>query len=406
MNSQNNSQKHNQQNYVQPYSLSLSSNSQQKQKYYPQHNSSQNYVQQYPQHTNSSHSHPNQSGQQNSSQNYVQQYPQHNNLSHSQPNQQNLNNLQQQYPQQSYSQPNLYSQNPYQQPPPFNPEWQNNYYQQQQYQNHNQMNYHQLNHQNFNEKNNKQKYYQQNINYNIYQNTKPKRKQIKSKYISYFDKHKIHQYFHYDLQTLENFDIYIIADDSGSMKSNVDGTNKTRWDELKDVIKMVIELSTLFDQDGIDLHFLNRKGYRNVTSFERVRRCFKKKPSGTTPLSKAIGKALRRQTGKPMLLIIATDGKPDNLSKFTRLLKNRDCNSVFVSILACSDREKDVGYLNKLDREIPNVDVLDDYRSEKKEVLRAQGHNFNYNFDTHVARLLLGAIYPKYDQLDETKVYF
>jgi hypothetical protein len=35
-----------------------------------------------------------------------------------------------------------------------------------------------------------------------------------------------------------------------------------------------------------------------------------------------------------------------------------------------SDNEAEIGYLNGMDKTIPHLDVLDDYKSEKKEISR------------------------------------
>ncbi len=37
-------------------------------------------------------------------------------------------------------------------------------------------------------------------------------------------------------------------------------------------------------------------------------------------------------------------------------------------------------YLNKWDKKIPNIDVADDYRSEREEIHKAQGKNFPFSF--------------------------
>jgi hypothetical protein len=37
-------------------------------------------------------------------------------------------------------------------------------------------------------------------------------------------------------------------------------------------------------------------------------------------------------------------------------------------------------YLNDWDKRIPNLDVADDYRSEKQEIQKAQGKNFPFSF--------------------------
>ena len=37
-------------------------------------------------------------------------------------------------------------------------------------------------------------------------------------------------------------------------------------------------------------------------------------------------------------------------------------------------------YLNNWDKKIPNLDVADDYRSEREEIHKAQGKNFPFSF--------------------------
>ena len=66
--------------------------------------------------------------------------------------------------------------------------------------------------------------------------------------------------------------------------------------------------------------------------------------------------------------------------------------------MACSDDDNDIDYLNELDIKVKHIDVLDDYRSEKKQILSIDSSQ-KYTFGDHVARLFLGAI--KYDKIDE-----
>jgi hypothetical protein len=41
------------------------------------------------------------------------------------------------------------------------------------------------------------------------------------------------------------------------------------------------------------------------------------------------------------------------------------------------DRDR---YLNYWDKKIPNLDVADDYRSERQEILKVQGKHFPFSF--------------------------
>ena len=47
--------------------------------------------------------------------------------------------------------------------------------------------------------------------------------------------------------------------------------------------------------------------------------------------------------------------------------------------------------------------MVDDYRSEKKEIIRAQGSNFQFTYGDYVAKSLIGSTDPKIDNLDENK---
>ncbi len=76
---------------------------------------------------------------------------------------------------------------------------------------------------------------------------------------------------------------------------------------------------------------------------------------------------------------------------------------VYTTIVACTDDDEAVSYLNKWDRELDNLDVVDDYRSERKEVKAAQGSSFPFSFGDYVVKSLIGSIDPTLDNLDEKK---
>ena len=49
-----------------------------------------------------------------------------------------------------------------------------------------------------------------------------------------------------------------------------------------------------------------------------------------------------------------------------------------------------MSYLNNWDKTIPNLDVVDDYKSEKKEILACQDESFPFSFgDVRIIRNLL-----------------
>lgn len=68
--------------------------------------------------------------------------------------------------------------------------------------------------------------------------------------------------------------------------------------------------------------------------------------------------------------------------------------------MACTDDEESMAYLNEADRNINQLDVCDDYLSERKEVLAAQGPNYHFTRGDYVTKAMLGAIDPFFDNLD------
>lgn len=228
------------------------------------------------------------------------------------------------------------------------------------------------------------------------------------------NKYEINPYFSERLARLDDFDIVCILDDSGSMKNplNDHTGHATRWDELKDVINTVMDFALAFDDDGVDIFFLNRNPLFNVKDHETLNEVMKVPPYGRTPLTKVTKDVFRRYANNPkeVLVIIATDGVPTtdhgytDLDAFEACITERNCNKFYVSFLACSDNDSEIGYLDRLDKIVPNVDTLDDYYSEKQQIQKVQGGDFHYNLQDHIVRLLLGPIYPEFDQLDEIPI--
>lgn len=227
------------------------------------------------------------------------------------------------------------------------------------------------------------------------------------------EKYEIDPLFSEKLDILHNYEIVLLVDDSGSMNTPLSDNTKhsTRWDELKEVVNIVISIATIYDDNGVDIHFLNRPPVHNIIHTGDVAHIFNDPPHGATPLTDSLKYILNRfeQSTKSILIVIATDGLPNksgycDLKNFKTTLLNKNHSKFFVSFLACSDQESDIGYLNELDRKVPNVDTLDDYISERKEVQKVQGSDFSYTFGDHVVRLLLGPLCPELDELDEKKI--
>lgn len=221
------------------------------------------------------------------------------------------------------------------------------------------------------------------------------------------------------LRQLEGFEIVIICDDSGSMANVLDqtpgdpfGKKFTRWDELKHYVSIVTDIAGILDQNGLDIYFLNRPSVTGITHSDQVQPLFQNPPGGYTPIPRVLKQILRDKAAiireKKMLILIATDGQPtdeignDATKEFFHCLKTRPIG-VHVSIIACTDDDSTMKYLNNIDTIIPAVDVNDDYLSEKKEVQAVQGLAYAFSFGDYVVKTLLGSIDLLFDSLDEKR---
>lgn len=226
-----------------------------------------------------------------------------------------------------------------------------------------------------------------------------------------------------DLACLTEYDIVVIADDSGSMNLPAGGRagagprqhRATRWSELQDTLGTVIDIASVFHPSGIDIHFLNRPPVTAISSQRdpRFLDAMRPPPSGSTPLKETFNNVVRgvRPGQRPVLLIIATDGEPNGgpmwfIRDLEDVISKRTTQHTFkVQILACTDDNASIGWLNQLDRRFAAVDVTDDYVSEQAEVLRI-GKYQQFTRSDWVIKALLGPLCTKFDTWDEHKIRY
>lgn len=223
------------------------------------------------------------------------------------------------------------------------------------------------------------------------------------------------------LRQLEGYDIVFICDDSGSMKQPITTPNTKsyenlprRWDEMRNIVSTVTKLSMLLDDDGIDVYFLNRDPVKNVTSEEILAQSFNDPPRGQTPILKTLRQVLNDKkhslSEKKLLIILVTDGEPTDdkgntdgeIQKLFNCLKNerKPINKIHTTILACTDDDNTMNYLENWDSKLENFDVVDDYYSEKIRIQNSMGSTYRFSFGDYIVKILLGSIDKELDQLD------
>lgn len=219
---------------------------------------------------------------------------------------------------------------------------------------------------------------------------------------------------------LEEYELYLVIDDSSSMNGYA-GSGSTRWEELQEVVRIFLKIGLLVDNNGIDVAFMNRRftGYdgkktrfTKIHTESNINNLFSEKPFGITPSSETLTEVMAIHTQKPKIIIIATDGEPTDkkgrvcLKEFEEILTGRDHDKNFISVLFCSDDEHVLQTYLKWDRCIKNMDVLDDYDNEKKEVNAIQGSDFEYTMGYHVFRLIASSVIKELDDVNEKKLKF
>jgi hypothetical protein len=218
------------------------------------------------------------------------------------------------------------------------------------------------------------------------------------------------------LRRLEDFDICLLLDDSGSMATVIKSNSAdpyaksmTRWDEMKQAAIIITEVASCLDADGVDVFFLNRPPIRGVTSANQITVAFQQMPQGFTPITRSMQYIFQEKDAvireRKLLVLLITDGEPTDdignpaIPQFLHMIKRRDKN-VHISIIGCTDDDSTMKYLDKLDKRDKTLDVTDDYKSELAQIRKAKGKNFRFTFGDYVAKMLLGGVDPTMDNLD------
>ena len=192
-----------------------------------------------------------------------------------------------------------------------------------------------------------------------------------------------------DIVRLGLYDVVLLIDDSGSMQMEENGS---RIDDLKLILGRVSYAASLFDDDGVQVRFLNSavegNGIKNEQQVQDL--VSRAKFSGLTPVGTRLQEkildplvvrpAQAAALRKPVLVITVTDGQPagespNQLSNVIRYTFNALGNTKYGrSALALQFAQvgndlKAREFLSKLDEE-PGIGEFIDCTSSKKSPVR------------------------------------
>lgn len=226
-----------------------------------------------------------------------------------------------------------------------------------------------------------------------------------------------------DIVKLSLYDVILYIDDSGSMAFEQGGE---RIDDLKLILERVAFATALFDDDGVQIRFMNStlqgNGIRNAQQAKDL--VGQVKFSGMTPMGRelqnkilgplVIQAARNGQLQKPVLVITITDGAPtgESHTDVGRIMKAASDElqrtkygkgALAFQFAQVGDDLKARDFLGKLDEDPSIGDIIDctsNYEVEADEMKKANPP-VDLTPEMWLIKLLLGSIDASYDVKDE-----
>ena len=224
----------------------------------------------------------------------------------------------------------------------------------------------------------------------------------------------------FDFVAMGVYDIVIFADDSGSMNFDEQWEPSTeKIDDLKLIFARIVELATLFDDDGISIRYFNNdKVFDNIKSEQDAEKTLTKVSfNGGTPVGKNIvtkvfqpyvyAKAQSNQFTKPVLVYVITDGEPDNKPELKQnILQCKNWlqqtpfgkSSVSIMFAQVGKDAKAAHYLKvELDNDPDIGDDVDATGNFELEYVKYAAKGISLTPDIWLLQMMLGAIDTNYD---------
>ncbi|GAA6040445.1 hypothetical protein JCM8097_004553 [Rhodosporidiobolus ruineniae] len=225
-----------------------------------------------------------------------------------------------------------------------------------------------------------------------------------------------------DLCKIALFDVILYCDDSGSMQFEEGGS---RIDDLKLIASRVTQAATLFDDDGIEIRFMNNRleGNGIKSEAQAMQLINQVRFSGLTPLGTALDQKVLQplvmhaarsgQLNKPVLIIAVTDGVPAGEDRYTlkRVITNASrelsrmrygADALSIQIAQIGNDTKARAFLEELDED-PEVggliDCTSNYENEEDNFRRTSGAELTP--ELWLMKLIMGPIDSSYDLQDE-----
>jgi hypothetical protein len=227
--------------------------------------------------------------------------------------------------------------------------------------------------------------------------------------------------------TMSEFDtIDFIIDDSSSMNEDTDSIKSikssitiyhSRWEEVHQRILQIVDIIVHLPISKIYIGFMNNKSWNtmlsrdSMNSFEFkdyihnfVNNKFSNRPSGYTPTAETLKAHFKLFNRASHYLF--TDGVPsDGIDNVISVVTGRNASNHPITFVSCTNNSQETEWMKLLDNNEPNIAEVDDYESEKTEVLENQGSLFPYTKGLWLLCLIAGSTVKILDDIDENKLF-
>ena len=215
-----------------------------------------------------------------------------------------------------------------------------------------------------------------------------------------FDKYNVDDGYREPLlRLLTEKKIIILCDNSGSMGITDPDSTKSRLEHQKEIVMIIVEMILALGEP-LNLQFIN-KGKVSYNNLQDIETALSTDVSGKTPLTSALRNIIYTNYMNPgqVLVLISVDGKPSDVSgeyfieptiHFKQTIEYRN-PLMRVSFLICTNDKSEVEYLYEIDPVRYNIDLIDNYETEKKKITGHFNHA-TYTIGDHAARYLLGSM--------------
>jgi len=200
----------------------------------------------------------------------------------------------------------------------------------------------------------------------------------KDNFILYMKNLGLEHYADETWKIVQNVNIHFVIDRSRSTDCILDNkVNKSIYTVMCDNLIQFYDFSTLFDNDGISLSFLNDNSIYNIKNkVELKNKLNAKVPGGDTPLLRSFNlilNDLKNKEGKKNAIVIWTDGHPSdcNINEFTENVKSalNSYRNMSVNIVVFTqNKEINDLYKNMDDGSTERLNIVLNPISEEKRV--------------------------------------